>query len=195
MRILVRTAAVAAMLLLTACGGKTVTRVDTASTIDLSGRWNDVDSREVSTQMVTSILNAPWRDRWEREKGGVRPTIIVGQIANRSSEHVATETFTKDIERAFITSGGIRLVASSEERDGVRDERRDQQDFSDPATVKEFGKELGADFMLMGTINSITDEEGKKKVVFYQVDLDLTNIQTNEKVFLDQKEIKKFIER
>jgi uncharacterized protein (TIGR02722 family) len=189
-------AVVLAALLLAACGGKEVTRIDPNTTVDLSGTWNDTDSRLVSEQMVGKILQAPWLYRYQAQHDpGARPTVIVGRILNRSTEFIATETFTKDIERAFVNSGQVRLVASSEEREQVRDERRDQQDWADPATVKRIGRELGADYMLMGTFNSITDQEGGDKVIFYQVDLELTDIETNEKVWLEQKEIKKLVGR
>ena len=56
-------------------------------------------------------------------------------------------------------------------------------------------QELGADYMLIGEINKITDQEGKEKVAFYQVDLTLTDLQSNEKVWLGQKKIKKYIAR
>ncbi len=180
---------------LVACGGKTVQRIDSNTVTDLSGRWNDTDSRLVSEQMVASMLNARWIDRFAAANSGQRPAIIVGDIRNNSSEHIPTETFTKDIERAFINTGAVRVVASSTEREGLRDEREDQQDFSSPETVKRYGREVGADYMLMGGINTITDQEGGDKVTFYQIDLELIDIETNEKVFLDQKEIKKFIGR
>lgn len=181
------------LLALAACGGKQVQRIDTDTVTDLSGRWNDTDSRLVSQQMVGDITTAAWLERYNSRNVGERPTVIVGNVRNRSSEHIATEVFTKDIERAFINTGTVRVVASSEERVDLRDERGDQQDFSSPETVKQFGREHGADYMLMGTINTITDEEGGEKVVFYQVDLELTDIETNEKVWIDQKQIKKYI--
>ena len=43
--------------------------------------------------------------------------------------------------------------------------------------------------------NSIEDREGGKQVTYYQVDLTLTDIETNEKIWLGPKKIKKFIER
>jgi hypothetical protein len=49
--------------------------------------------------------------------------------------------------------------------------------------------------MMTGQINTIEDREGGKQVMFYQTDLTLTNVETNEKVWLGQKKIKKFIER
>ena len=142
-----------AVFALAACGGKTVQRIDTDTTVDLSGRWNDTDSRMVSEEMVTDVLARPWLPRYQANHEAERPTVIVGLVRNRSNEHIPTETFTKDIERSFVNSGLVRVVS----------------------------------------INSITDEEGGDKVVYYQVDLELHDIETNEKVWIGTKEIKKFI--
>jgi uncharacterized protein (TIGR02722 family) len=188
--------AVVAVGLLAGCSsGTKVTRIDTESTIDLSGRWNDADSRMVAEEMISDSLNRPWLARFEGANPGKRPTVIVGTVKNRSAEHIATEVFTKDIEQAYVNSGQVRVVASQDERGEIRDEREDQQDFSDPATVKKFGKEHGADYMLMGTVNSVEDQKGGEQVVFYQTNLELTDIQTNEKVWIGDKEIKKYIGR
>ena len=178
---------------LSACGGRSVQRIDTDTQVDLSGNWNDTDSRLVSEEVIADALTAPWITRYEATHAE-RPTVIVGIVRNRTDEFIAVETFTKDMERAFVNSGRVRVVASSTEREQLRDERADQQDFSSPETVKAFGREVGADFMLLGTINKITDQEGGERVVFYQVDLELTSIETNEKVWIGGKKHKKFIE-
>ena len=104
-----------------------------------------------------------------------------------------TETFIKDIEKAIIRDGNIRLVVAGEKRNELRKERAEQQDYASPETTKKWGKELGADFILQGTINSIVDAYKKQKVVTYQIDLQLTNIETNEVVWMGDKKIKKQI--
>ncbi len=181
-------------LVLSGCGNtKTVTRVDEREQIDLSGRWNDVDSRLVANEMVEDALNRPWLQNWV-EREGDKPVIIVGIVKNRSSEHIAMETFIKDIERAFINSGRVRLVQGAEFRENLRAEKADQQTNASMETVKRFGRELGADFIMQGTLNSITDSNGDTKVVFYQTDLELTSIETNEKVWIGDKKIKKVVE-
>ena len=47
--------------------------------------------------------------------------------------------------------------------------------------------------MLQGTINSIVDAYKKNQVVAYQVNLELTNLETNEVVWIGEKKIKKTI--
>jgi len=178
---------------LVGCGTK-VTRIDTDEVRDLSGRWNDTDSRLVAEAMVQDCLNRPWLSQF-LTRTGKTPDIIVGQVRNRSSEHISTETFTKDLERALINSGRANFVASSEEREGVREERLDQDIHASPETRKAPGMEAVADFMLIGSINSIVDREGKEMVVFYQVNLELIDMVDNRKVWLGEKKIKKFVER
>ena len=173
---------------------KQVTRVDADTMIDLSGRWNDTDSRMVADGIIGDCLNHPWINDHGMSTGG-KPVVIVGGIRNKSMEHIPVATFITDIERAFINSGKVRTVSSSSERSEIREERADQGEFAALETVKRMGRELGADYMMTGEINTIEDREGGDQVVFYQTDLTLTNIETNEKIWIGQKEIKKFIGR
>ena len=173
---------------------KQVTRVDADTTIDLSGRWNDTDSRMVADEIIGDCLTHPWINDHGINAGG-KPIVIVGGIRNKSMEHIAVATFISDIERAFINSGKVRTVSSSSERSEIREERADQGEFAALETVKRMGRELGADYMMTGEINTIEDREGGDQVVFYQTDLTLTNIETNEKIWIGQKKIKKFIGR
>jgi uncharacterized protein (TIGR02722 family) len=167
--------------------------VDT--TIDLSGRWNDADSRMVSEEMIRDCLDRPWLERFMGRHGGKAPTVIVGRVRNRSHEHINVQTFVKDLERALINSGRVQFVASKGERTGVREERLDTAKHATEETMKAPGEEIGADFMLIGSINTIRDEIGGKAVMFYQTNLELINMANNLKAWIGEKKIKKLIKR
>ncbi|HAS41279.1 MAG TPA: penicillin-binding protein activator LpoB [Microscillaceae bacterium] len=169
-----------------------VTRIDPNQTTDLSGRWNDTDSRLVAETMSQDALAGAWLSRFGNNNNK-KPVVIVGMIKNKSHEHIQSETFVKDMERQFIKSGAIRIVQNSVFREKIREERADQQEFASPSTQKKWGKELGADFMVFGNINSIVDQEGRRKVIYYQVNLELANIETNELVWIGEKKIKKYV--
>lgn len=173
---------------------KQVTRVDADTTIDLSGRWNDTDSRMVADEIIGDCLNHPWINDHGISTGG-KPVVIVGGIRNKSMEHIPVATFITDIERAFINSGKVRTVSSAGERGEIREERAEQGEFAALETVKRMGRELGADYMMTGEINTIEDREGGDQVIFYQTDLTLTNIETNEKIWIGNKKIKKVVGR
>jgi uncharacterized protein (TIGR02722 family) len=188
----------AAALLLVAASGcitKRVTRIEPTAVTDLSGRWNDTDSRLVANQLVEQTLSAGWAKRYTDTHGGDAPTVVVGTFANRTMEHIAVGTFVKDIERALITTGAARVVASGEQRTEMRDERKDQQQNARADTRARQGQELGARYMLAGDLQAIEDVDGRERVVFYQVDASLIDLETNTKVWVGQHKIKKYIER
>ena len=169
----------------------TVTRVDENSVTDLSGRWNETDSRLTAQEITAELMSHSWYSTYASENGGKKPVIIVGLITNKSHEHIATETFSKDIEKEMINSGRMKVVQGGAMREELRAERADQQNNASQTTMKKFGLENGADFMLQGTINSIVDQAGGNKTVYYQIDLELSHIQSNEKVWIGDKKIKK----
>jgi len=169
-----------------------VQRIETDSTVDLSGRWNDTDARLTAAELVTEIMGQPWLER-HMSRTGERPVVIVGMVENKSHEHIEAEVFIKEIEKAFIKSGRVRLVQGGEKREQIRRERADQQTNASKSTMKQWGLEIGADYMLQGSINSIMDAYKRKKVIYYQIDSELTNMQTNEVVWIGDKKIKKFV--
>jgi uncharacterized protein (TIGR02722 family) len=177
------------------CASTKVERKAVDTTIDLSGRWNDADSRMVAEEMIRDCLDRPWLEQYRDGHGGKRPTVIVGQVRNRSHEHINVQTFVKDLERALINSGRVQFVASKGERLGVREERLDQAKHASEETMKGPGQEIGADFMLIGTINTIMDQEGRKTVMFYQTNLELVNMENNLKAWIGEKKIKKLIKK
>ena len=140
------------ILIIVGCS-RQVQRIDENTIIDLSGRWNDTDSRLVAEEMVKDGLSRPWLINHVESKGQ-RPTIIVGLVMNKTHELINTETFIREIEREFLNSGKIRL---------------------------------------QGVINSIVDTYNNKRVVNYQVDLELSDLENNEKVWIGTKSIRKFI--
>lgn len=177
---------------ISSCSRK-VTRIDPSEQVDISGRWNNTDSRLVAEDMTKTILGANWLTDHMAAKNGQRPVVIVGFVTNKSHEHIEAETFVKDVENAFVTTQKVRLVQGGKKREELRAEKADQQTNSTVSSMKKFGLEQGADFILQGSINSIVDSHKRKKVVYYQVNLELTNIETNEVVWIGEKKIAKYV--
>lgn len=184
------------LLFLLACSfiscNRQVERIDTDTTTDISGRWNDTDARITAQELISEAMSQPWLER-HVSATGKKPVVICGLVENKSHEHIEAETFVKELEKAFIKSGRVRVVQGGNMREQIRRERADQQNNSSVETMKKWGLEVGADYMLQGVINSIVDAEGRNKVVYYQIDMELTNMETNELVWIGDKKIKKYI--
>ncbi|MDO3694249.1 penicillin-binding protein activator LpoB [Wenyingzhuangia sp. chi5] len=189
--ILIAVLSVFGLITISSCARK-VTRIDTNEVIDISGRWNDTDARLAAEELSSQIVMGDWINDYMIAKGK-KPVVIVGLVRNKSHEHIDAEVFTVEVEKALVKYQKARVVQGGEMREELRAEKADQQTNASVSTMKKFGLETGADFILQGTINSVVDALKKQKVVYYQVDLELTNIETNEKVWFGDKKIKKYI--
>jgi penicillin-binding protein activator len=180
---------------LTGCGAETkVTRVDAGVVTDLSGRWNDTDSRMVAESMVKEALEYPWLNNFSQTNRR-QPVVVVGTVINSSHEHINVQTFVTDLERELTNSQKVTFVAGKTEREEVRVERKEQAMYAREDTQKAPGKEIGADYMMKGTIATILDEAEGTKAMFYQIDLQMVDLESNAKVWFGQKKIKKVIEK
>jgi hypothetical protein len=186
---------VCAVFVLAGCGHETkVTRVDAGVVTDLSGRWNDTDSRMVAEAMVKEALQYPWLGNFTQANRR-QPVVVVGTVLNSSHEHISVQTFITDLERELTNSQKVTFVAGKGERDEIRTERKEQAMYAREDTQKAPGKETGADYMMKGAIATILDEADGTKAVFYQVDLQMIDLESNAKVWYGQKKIKKVVEQ
>jgi len=177
---------------LTISCARNVTRVDPTTQIDLSGRWNDTDSRMVADKMIFDLFDSESFKNYAG-KLGRKPVIIIGLIKNKTSEHIDADNYVKKFEVVIHNSGIAEVVESGEFRDKLRLERADQQDFASASTAAKWGEETGADVMLFGEMTSETDTYNKKRVVNYITTLFLTDLETNKRIWYGQHEIKKFV--
>ncbi len=174
------------------CKSRQVTRADPTEVVDYDYRFDEDDARMTANTMINDALTRPWIDHWQTEQGA-RPVVIIGTVRNDTSDYIDTKLFTKQIERAWINSSRVRIVAARDERGEVRDERLQGQEWSRPETVKKAAFELGADFMMIGRVGENVDlsRDRKRRVQYYQVNLELVDVESNEKVWIGEQQIEK----
>jgi uncharacterized protein (TIGR02722 family) len=185
-------------LLLAGCGGSSmqVQRLAADESVDVSGKWNDTDSRLVSEEMIGDCLSNPWIEEFMAGANGQRPVVVVGKVVNKTDEHIQPEVFVKDLERAFLKSGRVRVVTNQQFRDQLaREQSYQASGVVDPRTAAGIGRQVGANYLVFGTINAIKDRWEGREVVFYQTNLELHNVETSEVVWIGDKKIKKLREQ
>ncbi len=181
--------------LTTGCGGKTVERTDENAVIDLSGNWNATDSRQTADALIADCLDFPWADQFKTKNNRI-PLVKTGAVkVITNGDVVNTEIFTNDLQRALLRSGKAQPVSSNSEKDQAREERKDQDVNASETTRKESFQESGADFLIIGTINVQDDQAGGVKQKFYSVDLKMTDVKTNQQVWIGNKKISKKVTR
>ncbi len=184
-------AALAAPLLLVGCGSDTtVNRTDPNAVRDLSGDWNATDSQTTAQAMISSITTGAWLKRFT-DANHRPPVLKVGRIVNKSDEDISTRIFTDDIRNALINSGDVKVVASNDETENAREERRDQDVNASAETRRESFQETGCDMLLTGSIDVQHDYAGERKQKFYAVNLNLADVKSQELTWTGNKKIAK----
>ncbi|MDR2630266.1 MAG: penicillin-binding protein activator LpoB [Spirochaetaceae bacterium] len=186
----------AVLTLLAACNSNPkVTRVDADTQTDLSGYWNNTDVTIVCDSLIASFLKSPRVVDFIDRKGEL-PVILVGSFRNESDEHIDTAIITTIMEQAIFDSGKALPVAGGASRGELRAERTEQQSYASEASAAALANELGADFLLTGTVRTIVDRAGKTTTRTYYVSAELSDIETTARFWMGQNnEIKKVIVR
>lgn len=183
------------LMVATGCGPNTsVERKQGNEVIDISGKWNDADAEQVSQKMISEALSRPWLNEFIAAKKR-NPKVRLSEVKVRTNgDTVSTAFFMKAIEDDFINSGKISVIQSKEEAALSRSEIDDATKHSANNTP-EAGKENAGDFILRGEITVQDDIEGQRGVKAYAISLNLTNIQSGDKVWQKTEKIKKYVEK
>jgi hypothetical protein len=173
-------------------------RVETL-TID----YGSTDLQTLSAEMVESLIQAPQLNYLENSGKGDDKRIIVltGSVENRTSEHIDTQGITDKMQTALLKSGKFRFVAEKAGQGEIGDQVRFQQETGRVREdmLRSFGKQLGADVILYGTLRSIDKKKGssvesrgtRKEDVYYQFVLKCVNIDTAEILWQEEAELRK----
>ncbi|MGC8501230.1 MAG: penicillin-binding protein activator LpoB [Leptospirillia bacterium] len=184
-------AGAALVLALSGCSSYSVQRVGVDTAGGVTSRWTDTDARLTAKTMIRKALDAPWLSRFQA-KNSRRPVVELGQIINRSDQHINTRLFLNHFQDELINSGKVRFVTASEgHRNAAAAEREYQMKHARSSTIHGPGQQTGADVMITGSINSYTASRDGKTVRFYETHLKAINLTSNEILWGSQYQVKK----
>ena len=116
---------------------------------------------------------------------------MVTNLQNKTSEHIDTQSIMDMVRVDLMKSGKVGFI-DKEARGDIADEYNYQNSgMVEEATKKGPGGQIGADFIINGRLDSIVQEVGKDKTVYYKLTLNLTNLKSSMIVWSDQKQIRK----
>lgn len=179
-------AALAAAGLMSGCS-QTVSYGDPTAVETVTTDWGSTDIQTVADRMVNSMVRIPII------ADGSRPVLQVSTVKNKTTEHIDTKTITDKIRTALIRTGMVRFTAVSDANREILEnlEYQSGSGVVSKKTAKSVGKQIGADYLLYGEVDSIVKEAGRKTDVYYKLTLNLVDIETGIIEWSDEKEIRK----
>ena len=165
--------------------------------------WGSTDLQMTTQKMVKSLLEAPQLAYLADPNKGQdqRIRLYLGGVKNSTSEHIDTSAITDLIKTDLFSSGKFRFVGGDQAQQEVSDQVKFQTEAGkvDPTQVKQFGKQLGAEIVIYGSLRSIEKKQGRSlesggvrlENTYYLLILDCVNVETNEIIWTDKQEITK----
>ncbi|MFP4226433.1 MAG: penicillin-binding protein activator LpoB [Desulfobacterales bacterium] len=148
------------------------------------------DKKLIVEELVTSLANKP--PLCCREG---RPVIVVYDVANRTSQHIDTSGITDDIRQEILATGKARFVNKTQ-RQSIQKELGYQYGGNvSPETRIKRSRQVGAEYMLTGTLRSIKKKQPKqmrlkrRTLQYYSLTLELTDLETGLIEWTDSVEI------
>ena len=182
----------ALILLLAACGGPQTGRVsgdgevtyeDSQAEETVTTQWSSTDMQTTAETMTQSLLASRWIAQAVEQ-----PKIRLREVKNYTDEHIDTKSITDKIRIRLLRSGMVRFLADDANLDDVFAER----ELTETVTTRGENKLLAdTDYIITGSVRSIRKRTKTVGDVFYQITLEMTDPQSGEIIWADEKEIRK----
>ncbi len=168
----------------------TTKTLDPESEVYYDASYDFSDKKKIVDKLVSPLIHEEFIPRRTQ-----KPILIVYPVVNETSEHISTGGITDDIRRELLRSGKYRFISEEQRNNILKEDAYQQQGYVDPAMRIAMGKQLGAEYIVSGTLRSIKKKEPKQwrltksQRVYYSLDLTVTDLTSGELVYADQAEI------
>jgi uncharacterized protein (TIGR02722 family) len=180
---------IVSVLVISACGPKAFVKGqydDVNRENLLNDQWSETDMQNVTKELVASLISHP-----VIANAKTQPVVMVTNLQNKTSEHIDTQSVMDMVRVELMQTGKVSFI-DKEAREDISDEYKYQgSGVVSEETKKGPGGQVGVDFILNGRIDSIVQEVGKDKSVYYKITLNLTNLKTGVISWTNQKQIRK----
>lgn len=146
------------------------------------------DMRKITSSVVNKILYSPFLSQHNTP-----PIMTIAGVENRTREYVDTKSLTDRMRTMLLQSGKIQFVNTARRKD-LLDEQGYQAANTDPNTMATIGQQMGAKYMLTGSLTQMTQESGKQVRIskqllnYYKLTIEITDLTSSLIVWTTEEE-------
>ncbi len=175
---------------LSGCGPKAFVKGDYDENVEsdnlLNDQWSETDMQRSVKELADSLMGHPLIASAKKP-----PIVMVTKLQNKTSEHIDTQSIMDMVKVELMKRGKAQFV-DKEAREDISEEYNYQNSgMVNKDTKKGPGDQIGADYVMNGRLDSIVQEVGKDKTVYYKLTLIATNLKTGLMEWTDNKQIRK----
>lgn len=162
--------------------------VDVEQPKHMSQNYDYTDMRNITESVVNELLASPFLSGQAQP-----PVMMVAGVQNRTTRYVDTKSLTDRMRTALIQSGKAQFVNEAR-REELLKEQGYQAAHATPETQAAVGRQLGAKFMVSGSLIEMESESArqvrvsKQKVSYYKLTIEVTDLETSLITWTTEKE-------
>ncbi len=183
-------ASVITLVLTSGCGSKQFSDggydedVNEANLLD--DRWSESDMQKAVEALVKSATS-----HYAISSSKRPPLVMVTRLQNKTSEHIDTQSVMDMVRVELMRGGRVQFIDKAARDDMAEEYEYQNSGMVNRSSKKGKGKQIGADFIINGRLDSIVKQAGRRKTVYYKITLNMTNLSTGVIVWSDYKQIRK----
>jgi uncharacterized protein (TIGR02722 family) len=167
--------------------GKTV--YSDPTTVDEKGaQFGDTDMKLMSEEIVSDLMQSSFLENVEKPT-----TISIVGIENKTSEYIDTDDIADKIMTALIKygSGIFEFVDRSMIEETMKEFELGSSGIVSTAEATQLGRAAGVNFLMTGSLSSISKVDRKEDQRFYRLSVRLVDVERNTISWVHEKEIRK----
>ncbi|WP_328587283.1 penicillin-binding protein activator LpoB [Cysteiniphilum halobium] len=171
-----------------------VSYVDPQGVDTTSINFNSTDLQTTTQKMVGGMLAS--QDVADITAGGKKPVVFFSTIRNETAEHINTGMLANTVSTEIINSGKFRFTDMAQVKQMKKQmEYQSQSGMVDQATATKMGQQIGARYMIYGSIADMQSINSNQQSLFYLITLKMIDLKTGIIIWQDQKQIRKVQKR
>lgn len=157
---------------------QSVETVDVNTSKPFDAKYDYSDLRTMSNEMVERILASGFMKSMTAS-----PIVAIFTVENRTTIHIDTQAMTDTMRNKIMEAGKMKFVNTARRDDLLKEQGYQGKNVTQETRVG-IGKQLGAKYMLTGSIVELTRKSGRevrvsaKEEIYYQFTVELTDLET-----------------
>lgn len=154
------------------------TQVDVDSADPMRERFDFTDLRSITESFANELGYSPFITNH-----ATPPIVMIAGVQNRTSEYMDTKNLTDRLRTLLFQTGNMQFVNEARREDLLR-EQGYQAAQATPETQVGIGQQLGAKYMVSGSLTEMSDRSPRQVRVsktvrrYYKLTLEVTDLET-----------------
>lgn len=154
------------------------TQVDVDSADPMRERFDFTDLRSITESFANELGHSPFITNHDDA-----PIMMIAGVQNRTSDYLDTKNLTDRLRTLLFQTGNVQFVNEARREDLLR-EQGYQAAQATPETQAGIGQQLGARYMMSGSLTEMSDRSPRQARVsktvrrYYKLTLEVTDLET-----------------